>query len=204
LADDSQDVLKDLAPENTALKAHAANLGDGHIISAFKLNQKIEKAQGKDASTLRQWERVHGIIKQGDLWTKKGTLVVVGNNKLKRGVISLFHDTTMAGHPGIMKTLALTRQYYWWPNMKNYATEYIKGCATCQMSKINTNPSKPALSPITPEPNALPFQTISLDFIVKLPESERFDTILTITDHDCSKVAMFMPCNETVNVAEVS
>jgi len=25
-----------------------------------------------------------------------------------------------------------------------------------------------------------------------------FDTILTITDHDCSKAAMFMPCNETI------
>jgi len=61
--------------------------------------------------------------------------------------------------------------------MKNYTTEYIKGCATCQMSKINTNPSKPALFPITPKPNVLPFQTISLDFIVKLPESEGFDTI---------------------------
>src|SRR5882672_10708911 len=141
LSDDSQDILKDLAPENTALKARAANLGDGYIISAFKLNQKIEKAQGKDASTLRQWERAHSITKQGDLWTKEGALVVVGNNELKRGVISLFHDTTTAGHPGITKTLALTRQYYWWPNMKNYATEYIKGCATCQMSKINTNPS---------------------------------------------------------------
>jgi len=118
LADDSRDVLKDLAPENTALKARAANLGDGYIILAFELNQKIEKAQGKDASTLRQWERAHGITKQGDLWTKEGALVVVGNNELKRGVISLFHDTTTAGHPGITKTLALTRQYYWWPNME--------------------------------------------------------------------------------------
>jgi len=87
--------------------------------------------------------------------------------------------------------------------MKNYTTEYIKGCATCQMSKINTNPSKPALFPITPEPNALPFQTISLDFIVKLPESEGFDTILTITDHDCSKAAIFTPCNKTINAAGV-
>jgi len=138
LADDSRNALKDLAPENTALKARAANLGDGYIISAFELDQKIEKAQGKDASTLRQWERVHGITKQRDLWTKEGALVVVGNNELKRGVISLFHNSTTAGHPGITKTLALTRQYYWWPNMKNYATEYIKGCATCQMSKINT------------------------------------------------------------------
>src|SRR5712672_194281 len=204
LADDSRDVLKDLALENTALKAHAANLGDGYTISAFELDQKIEKAQGKDASTLRQWERAHGIRKQGNLWTKEGALVVVGNNELKRGVISLFHDPTTAGHPGITKTLALTRQYYWWPNMKNFTTEYVKGCATCQMSKINTNPSKPALSPITPEPNALPFQTVSLDFIVKLPESEGFDTILTITDHDCSKAAIFTPCNEAIDAAGVA
>src|SRR5712675_1130148 len=117
LVDDSRNVLKDLAPENTALKAHVANLGDNYVISAFELDQKIEKAQGKDASTLRQWERAHGIRKQGDLWTKEDALVVVGNNELKRGVISLFHDSTTAGHPGITKTLALTRQYYWWPNM---------------------------------------------------------------------------------------
>ena len=116
MADDSRNVLKDLAPENTALKARTANLGDDYVISAFELDQKIEKAQGKDASTLRQWERAHGITKQGDLWTKEGALIVVGNNELKRGVISLFHDSTTAGHPGITKTLALTRQYYWWCN----------------------------------------------------------------------------------------
>src|SRR5882672_10038184 len=144
LADDSQDVLKDLAPENTALKARAVNLGDGYIISAFELDQKIEKAQGKDASTLKQWERAHSIMKQGDLWTKEGALVVVGNNELKRGVISLFHDTTTAGHPGITKTLTLTWQYYWWPNMKNYATEYVKGCATCRCQKsIRSQPDRP-------------------------------------------------------------
>jgi len=88
--------------------------------------------------------------------------------------------------------------------MKNFATEYVKGCATCQMSKINTQPTRPALSPITPEPNALPFQTVSLDFIVKLPESEGFDTILTITDHDCSKAAIFTPCNEAIDAAGVA
>ena len=46
-------------------------------------------AQEKDTSTLRQWEQVHGITKQGDLWTKEGALIVVGNNELKRGVTLL-------------------------------------------------------------------------------------------------------------------
>jgi len=84
-----------------------ADLGDGYIISASELDRKIEKAQGKDASTLGQWERAHGILQLDNRWTKDGALVVVGNNELKRGVISLFHDTTTAGHPGITKTLTL-------------------------------------------------------------------------------------------------
>ena len=66
--------------------------------------------------------------------------------------------------------------------MKDYVTQYIKGCATCQMNKVNTNPTKPPLYPITPIPDALPFQTIALDFITKLPESQGNDTILMITD----------------------
>jgi len=54
----------------------------------------------------------HTLSKAGDLWTKEGAFVVVGNNALKRGVISLFHDSMTAGHPGISKTLALMKPYY--------------------------------------------------------------------------------------------
>src|SRR6267142_498938 len=121
------------------------------------------------------------------------------NNDLRRGVISLFHDSTTSGHPGITKTTQLIAQYYWWPGLKHHVTEYIKGCATCQMTKTNTNPNRPPLNLITAEPNALPFQTIAMDFIVKLPESNGHDTILTITDHDCTKAAIFLPCKETIN-----
>jgi len=65
--------------------------------------------------------------------------------RLKEGVISLFHDSTTAGHPGITKTLALMKPYYWWPNMKNFVTEYIKGCATCQMTKSTRNNQTPTI-----------------------------------------------------------
>jgi len=34
--------------------------------------------------------------------------------------------------------------------------------------------------------------------------SDRKDTILTITDHDCSKAALFIPCNETIDAAGVA
>ena len=70
---------------------------------------------------------------------------------------------------------------------------------SCQMNKVNMNPTKPPLYPITPAPDALPFQMIALDFITKLPESMGNDTILTITDHDCSKVSIFIPCKEAID-----
>jgi hypothetical protein len=82
--------------------------------------------------------------------------------------------------------------------------EYVKGCAKCQRHKINTQAQKAPLSPITPVHEALPFQTIALDFIVKLPISNGFDSILTITDHDCTKMAIFIPCNESINAEGVA
>jgi hypothetical protein len=51
---------------------------------------------------------------------------------------------------------------------------------------------------------ALPFQTIALDFIIKLPVSNGYDSILTIMDHDCSKAAIFIPCNETISAEGVA
>jgi hypothetical protein len=67
------------------------------------------------------------------------------------------------------------------------------------MSKINRNPTHPPLFPITPAENARPFETITLDFITKLPPSGGYDTILTITDTDCLKVSIFLPCSETID-----
>ena len=87
--------------------------------------------------------------------------------------------------------------------MKDFVTAYVKGCATCQMNKINTHPTKPPLFPITPA-HSLPFQTVALDFITKLPESYGNDTILTITNHDVSKAAIFIPCKESIDSVGVA
>ena len=37
-----------------------------------------------------------------------------------------------------------------------------------------------------------------MDFIVKLPSSDTYDTILTVTDTFC-KASIFIPCNETID-----
>ena len=164
------------------------------------LEQQVKRAQYPEQKRLKEWASVHNLsTEDGTHWFKGTAMVVVENNDLRRGVITLFHDHKASGHPGITKTLQLIAPYYWWPNMKTFVTEYIKGCATCQMSKINCNPLHPPLFPISPIENARPFETIALDFITKLPPSGGYDTILTITDTDCSKASIFLPCHKTID-----
>jgi len=74
------------------------------------------------------------------LW-KDSALIVVENNDLRRGVLHHFHSSITARHPRIAKTIQLIQPFYWWPHMKDFVTNYVKGCATCQMNKINTHPT---------------------------------------------------------------
>ena len=82
--------------------------------------------------------------------------------------------------------------------------EYVKGCTQCQQNKVNTQAKKAPLNAITPIENALPFQTNTMDFIVKLPPSEGYDLILTITDHDCTKMILVIPCQEMISAEGVA
>ncbi len=125
-------------------------------------------------------------------------LVVASSNNLKRGVISSFHDPPYHGHLGIANTYHLLKQEYWWPTVRHDTEEYVRGCAICQANKINMHHQKPHLFLVTTDPEAQPFKVVAMDFITKLPLSNSYDSILTITDHDCTKAAIFIPCNETI------
>ena len=48
----------------------------------------------------------------------------------------------------------------------------------------------------------MPFETVAIGFITKLPVSQGYNSILTITDHNCTKAAIFIPCNEEINAEE--
>ena len=87
--------------------------------------------------------------------------------------------------------------------MKQDIKQYIKGCGACQMNKANTKPLKPAMAPITPE-HTFPFQMVAINFIMKLPKLGKYNTILTITIHDCSKVAIFILCQEAITAEGVA
>ena len=82
--------------------------------------------------------------------------------------------------------------------MQQDVTDYIKGCADRQWNKVNNQAKKALQSPIFSEPKVLPFKTVAMDFIIKLPLSNGYDLVLTVTDHDCTKAVIFIPCNKMI------
>jgi hypothetical protein len=151
----------------------------------------------KQPRLLQQWASTYPLTQLGDLYWYGDCLVVMEDSALKRGVISLYHDSPTAGHPGISNTTWGVTRDFWWPNLKKDVTKYIKGCTTCQSRKNQPNKAKPPLFPIPSDTYSTPFTSIALDFIVKLPQSNTYDTILTITD-TFSKASIFIPCNEAI------
>src|SRR5882762_6752768 len=77
--------------------------------------------------------------------------------------------------------------------MRHFVKDYIDSCATCQSTKNLTNCPSTLLQPILPETDATPFSTVSMDFIIELPTSCRYDAIAVFVDHDVTKAAVFTP-----------
>ena len=173
-------------------------------ISALDLDDAITAAQTNNVDEIQSLQQCHPLQNDNHRWHLNHRLVVVGNNKLKRGVISLYHNFPTAGHPGGQKTLTAIACDYWWPTLRKDVIDFVKGCATCQATKSRTNQAKLPLYLISAEPGTLPFETIALDFITKLPLSNNHDTILSITNQGCSKATIFLPCKEQIDAQGVA
>ena len=136
--------------------------------------------------------------------TPGGRTIVPNVKEVRRAILRNNHDTPTAGHPGRDKTIRKIQEHYWWPGIKDWVAKYIKGCTTCQQSKILTHRKHVLLYCISTEENMPPFQVIAMDLITGLPAQKGLDTILTIVDHRCSRVALFLPCSTHISGAGIA
>jgi Integrase zinc binding domain len=177
-----------------------AKISNLTIANCSPWEEHLLQAQKDHPVEISTWQKPHGLIRSpSGLWTHQGRIIIVANDVLRRELVATYHDHVTAGHPGISKTLFTIAQEYWWPDMKKFVTQYVKGCPKCQETKSNTTKPKIPTYPITVKLNAQPFETIAWDLITDLPLSNGHDSILTITDHDCTKAAIFLPYRKDIN-----
>ena len=114
-------------------------------------------------------------------------------------MVKELHDTPAAGHPRITNTWELVREHYEGPRLRQFVEDYVRESAKCQENKTNVHWKKAPLKHFDTTVEDGLFQLISMDLIMDLPKSEGFNSILTIVNQGCTKVAKFIPCNKTID-----
>jgi Integrase zinc binding domain/Integrase core domain len=111
------------------------------------------------------------------------------------------HDHPISAHFGVNKTLSVIRQGYTWPNIQEFVADYVKSCTTCARSKAKRHKPYDLLCQL---PILLrSWESISMDFIEQLPDSEGFTAILVVVDH-FTKQALFIPTHDTITSAQLA
>ena len=118
----------------------------------------------------------------------KGKNYIPRDDKLRRDIAKMFHDHKTAGHPGELETFNSIRQHYWWPGLRTFIKNYMKGCGVCQQFKIDRIPAKPAFVPTKGAKSTRPFANCSMDLITDLPPVDGFDSILVVVDQGLKRL----------------
>jgi hypothetical protein len=122
---------------------------------------------------------------------------------LRQEIFSQNHDSRIAGHFGQLKTPDKIKANIYWPNMDHDIEEYVCSCDSCQRNKTARHKKYSKLQPL--EVPYRPWTTISMDFIVCLPESGGYTKIWVIVDR-FSMMAHFIPLpsvNKTEDMAKL-
>jgi len=122
----------------------------------------------------------------------------------KQNILRQHHDSPTAEHPGIKETLRKVSKQHSWPGLKQFVTNYVKGCENCQRYKINQHPLKLSLQGISALPSNRPFAQIAMDLITDLPKSKGFDSILSVVDHGLTKGIILIPTTKGVTLEGIA
>ncbi|KAI7936485.1 hypothetical protein MJO29_015788 [Puccinia striiformis f. sp. tritici] len=156
-----------------------------------QLRRLLQEAYRRDLPVTNDDDDSPLVFEQG-LWWLKDCIFVPPT--LRPALLRVFHDDISAGHVGLLKTLQNSTRSLTWPGIRKDVIQYTKSCVSCQRAK-HSNQRPPGLMIPLSVPEH-PWSIIGVDFIVKLPISSSFDSILVIVDH-FSKAAHFIPACET-------
>ena len=187
---------------DTALQQRIANSEPMDKDAIDALNTLLEQGSTTVKNQLEDWttEKYNGR----NILFFKGKNYIPHDETLRRDIARMFHDHETAGHPGELETFNAIRHHYWWPGLRTFTKNYVKGCATCQQFKIDRQPSKPAFIPTEGAESTRPFANCSMDFITDLPPVEGFDSILVVVDQGLTKGVILIPCNKTVTAEDTA
>ncbi|KAJ9509154.1 hypothetical protein QJQ45_001643 [Haematococcus lacustris] len=168
-----------------AAPAHPLGLSD-QLIQGYRL----DPAFNAEADLSSMYQDTHGLWRL----TGKDKVVVPNDSELRNHILHEMHDAVYSGHVGISKTLERVSRVFWWNTMRADVRYYVSTCDACQRDKASTLKPGGLLNPLSiPDYR---WESVSMDFITKLPSgSHGYDAICVFVDR-LSKMVHFVPCRE--------
>ncbi|GBG69725.1 hypothetical protein CBR_g4555 [Chara braunii] len=132
----------------------------------------------------------------------KDLLCVPQDRILRTHLLGKYHDSRLAGHLGVARTLARLRQRFHWQDIISDVNQYIQSCTVCHRNKGRHQLPYGELKPL-PIPRALGL-SIAMDVTSPFPRDRLgHDGILTVVDR-LSKYAPFLPCKYHATAPELA
>jgi hypothetical protein len=175
--------------ERELLKLIRKETRDGELEDAVSKAAKALKSSSAKSRRSSEWSEVDGVL------YFRGKIYVPPSSDIRRKIVALHHDSMIAGHPGRWKTLELVSWNYWWPQMSRYIGHYTSTCDLCLRTKVQRQLLTGHLEPL-PTPDTW-WHTVSVDFVVELPESDGYDAVMVVVD-SLTKRVHFNPVNTTI------
>ena len=160
----------------------------GVIIRLIESGQLFKrKLQGKDSTEIKSLLRNKKSLKlvkdvlyrksySDNSTTKKTQWQLVVPKCFRGRALSGCHDDV--GHQGILRTLSLLRERFYWPGMQEEATHYVMNCSGCLRRKT---PSQ--VAPLQPILVSQPLELVHMDYLSLEPSKGNIENVLVITDH---------------------
>ena len=160
----------------------------GVIIRLIESGQLFKrKLQGKDSTELKSFLRNKRCLKlnkdvlyrksySDNSTTKKTMWQLVVPKLFKERALSGCPDDV--GHQGILRTLSLLRERFYWPGMQEEATQYVMSCSRCLRRK-----TPPQVAPLQPILVTQPLELVHMDYLSLEPSKGNIENVLVITDH---------------------
>lgn len=154
-----------------------------------ELEKIIKCFDNKEDDSIKFWTDRGYLTEQGVLYRyapeadeEFAQLVVPSQERGK--ILTEYHDSPLAGHNGIERTIARIASRYYWPGMRKQITDYVKRCVKCQTYKP-TN-LKPAGLLRTPAMNSR-FEVLSIDLFGPLPVTAKGERWIFIVEDVTSR-----------------
>ena len=136
----------------------------------------------------------------GLLW-RDNHIYVPDSNDLRLQVLHYKHNHLTAGHFGQNKTINLVRREYTWPRLHDFVKDFCKSCTNCYRAKTPHHRPYRSLKQLLILEK--PWNSISMDFIEKLPASSGYTAILVVVDR-LTKQSIFIPTHNTITSAQLT